>query len=541
MRALLSSLRRDTRGAISIAAAFGLTMLIGAAALAVDVGALHLDRRKLQGIADAAAMAAAAKPGEERAAAERIIAANCDCGIAIASITRGSYVADTGVAAEQRFTEGGASPNAVRIVLTRSHPLFFGRLITGRSSNVISARATGARRGYAAFSLGSRVAAVNGGVPNAILSALTGSELNLSVMDYNALASADVDLLAFSEALRTEIGVEALTFGQTLNSEVTLPQLLSALAAASSGSAAPVVEHMASRADPTTLIPASVIDLGPRHASARVDPANPVRVNLLSLMRAMLVTASAGRQVDLDLVSGLPGGSHIKVGLIIGEPPANSPLIAVTDDNEVVVRTAQVRLRVDTKVATPVATVEIPVLAELGSAAARISDIDCSKGSDEAVTLAVTTSPAMLAIGSVSDSDFRDMARPLDPKKARLLKLPLASVDAEAELVLSDLEEKSVAFSRGDIADGTVKTVSSTGLVAGAAKSLSDRMELTGSVLGIGLNLGALKTLVAQTVATAAPVLDGVLGQVTGVLGVHVGQADARINALRCGQARLVG
>lgn len=541
MRALLSSLHRDTRGAISIAAAFGLTMLIGAAALAVDIGALHLDRRKLQGIADAAAMAAAAKPGEERAAAERIIAANCDCGIVIASITRGSYAPDAGIAAEQRFTEGGSSPNAVRIVLTRSHPLFFGRLITGRNSNVISASATGARRGYAAFSLGSRVAAVNGGVPNAILSALTGSELGLSVMDYNALASADVDLLAFSEALRTEIGVEALTFGQTLNSEVTLPQVLSALAAASSGSAASVVDHMAARADPTTLIPASVIDLGPRHASARVDPANPVRVNLLSLMRAMLVTASADRQVDLDLVSGLPGGSHIKVGLIIGEPPANSPLIAVTDDNEVVVRTAQVRLRVDTKVATPVATVEIPVLAELGSASARISDIDCSKGRDEAVTLAVTTSPAMLAIGSVSDSDFRDMGSALDPKKVRLLKLPLASVDAEAELFLSDLEEKPVAFSRDDIADGTVKTVSSTGLVAGAAKSLSDRMELTGSVLGIGLNLGALKTLVAQTVATAAPVLDGVLEQVTAVLGLHVGQADARVNALRCGQARLVG
>lgn len=266
-----------------------------------------------------------------------------------------------------------------------------------------------------------------------------------------------------------------------------------------------------------------------------------MRVNLLSLMRAMLVTASADRQIDLDLASSLPGGSHIKVGLIVGEPLANSPLIAVTDDNAVVVRTAQVRLRVDTKVATPVATVEIPVIAELGSAAARISDIDCSKGSDEAVTLAVTTSPAMLAIGSVSDSDFRDMGRPLDPKKARLLKLPLASVDAEAELVLSDLEEKPVAFSRDDIAGGAVKTVSSTGLVAGAAKSLSDRMELTGSVLGIGLNLGALKTLVGQTVATAAPVLDGVLAQVTGVLGVHVGQADARVNALRCGQARLVG
>lgn len=541
IRAALHRLRREARASISVAAAFGLTMLIGAAALAVDIGSLHLDRRKLQGIADAAALAAAAKPGEERAAAERIIAANCDCGITIASLTNGSYAADVGIAAEQRFINGGASPNAVRIVLTRSHPLFFGRILTGRDSNVIRASATGARRGYAAFSLGSRVAAVSGGVPNAILSALTGSELNLSLMDYNALASADIDLLAFSDALRSEIGVEALTFGQTLDSHVTMPQVLSALAASTDGNAASVARHMAARSPATQLVPSSAIDLGPRHSSVRVDAANPVRVNLLSLMRTMLILGSADRQVDLDLVGALPGGSQVKLALIIGEPPAHSPLIAVTDDNEVVVRTAQVRLRLDSKIATPVATVELPILAELGSASARISDIDCGKNSAKAVTLAVTTSPASLAIGTVTDSEFRDMNRPLDPKKARLLKLPLASVDAEAELVLSDLAEKSVAFSRANIADGTVKTVSSTGLVAGAAKSLADRMDLSGSVLGIGLNLGALKSLVATTVGATAPLLDGVLQQVTGVLGVHVGQADARVNALRCGQAKLVG
>ena len=50
-----------------------------------------------------------------------------------------------------------------------------------------------------------------------------------------ALASADVDLLAFSEVLRSEVGVEALTFGQTLDSQVTMPQVLSALAAAAGG------------------------------------------------------------------------------------------------------------------------------------------------------------------------------------------------------------------------------------------------------------------------------------------------------------------
>jgi uncharacterized membrane protein len=212
----------------------------------------------------------------------------------------------------------------------------------------------------------------------------------------------------------------------------------------------------------------------------------------------------------------------------------------VTDTHDVVIRTAQVRLKVDTRVATPLASVHIPLLAELGSASARITDIDCAPNSSAAVTLAVVTSPAMVAIGTVDDGDFADMRRPLDPAPARLVKLPLVSIDARAEMTLADLNEKPVAFSRGEIDDGTVKTVSSSGLVAGAAESLADDLELDVNVLGLGLNLGALTTVVGEAVALAAPVLDGVLGDLTGLLGLHVGQADTRVNALRCGRARLV-
>ena len=541
--ALIETLRtlvRDGHAGISIATAFAMTMLIGAAALAVDVGSLYLDRRKLQGIADAAAMAAAGRPGEERAAAERIIAANCDCGIVIAVLTSGTYTPERAVVAEQRFAAGGASTNAVRISLTRNRPLYFGRVLTGKTDTVIRATATGARRGYAAFSLGSRVAAVNGGLPNALLSGLTGSNINLSLMDYEALATTDIDLLAFSDALRTEIDAEVLTFGQTLDSQVTTPQVVSALAAASDGQAARALEHIADRALPRSLLPSRAIDLGPRSSSIRIDPANPVKVNALSLLRAMLLLSSANRQVDLAVASSLPGGSGIDIALLIGEPPVHSPLIAITDTNQVVVRTAQVRLKIDAKVQTPLASVHVPVLAELGSASARISDIDCGPNSSAAVSLAVVTSPAMLAIGTVDASDFQNMQRPLDPRSARVVKLPLASVDAEAELMLSDLGEKQVAFSRNDIDDGRVKTVSSSGLVAGAAKSLSDRMDLRVNVLGIGLNLNALRTAVGDSVALAAPVLDTVIADITGLLGAHLGQADARVNALRCGKAKLV-
>ena len=540
MLSLLCRLVHSRRASISITTAFGMTMLIGSAAFAVDLGSLYLDRRKLQGIADAAAMAAAGRPGEERTAAERIIAANCDCGIEIAALTPGTYTADPSIAAEQRFTGGGASPNAVRVTLTRDRPLFFGSFLTGRQDSIIRATATGARRGYAAFSLGSRVAALNGGLPNALLSSLTGSEVSLSVMDYNALASTDIDLLAFSDALRIELDADVLTFGQTLNTQATLPQVVSALARASDGQAASALEHIADSALPRALLPSRAIDLGPRSSSIRVDAANPVKVNALSLLRTMLLLGNANRQVDLSLASSLPGGSGIDVALLVGEPPADSPLIAVTDTNDVIIRTAQVRLKIDTRVATPLASVHVPLLAELGSASARITDIDCAPNSSAAVSLGVVTSPAMVAIGTVPDGDFQDMQRPLDPQPARVVKLPLVSVNAGAQLTLSDLGEKPVAFSRSEIEEGRVKTVSSTGLVAGAAESLADEMELDVNVLGLVLNLNALTTIVGETVALAAPVLDSVLSDLTGLLGLQVGQADTRVNALRCGKSRLV-
>lgn len=532
-----SRLFRDRRGGVSIVTAFAMTMLIGSAAFAVDVGSLYLDRRKLQGIADAAALAAAAQPSEGLTAARRVVTANCDCGIMITELAGGTYAADRDKPAESRFTPGGPSPNAVRVTLAQERPLFFGRLLTGRTG-MIRVSATGARQGYAAFSLGSRVAAVHGGLPNALLSALTGSQVNLSVMDYEALASADIDLLAFSDALRTEVGADVLTFGQTLDTEVTLPQLLSALAKASDGRVADTLEYLADRALPRTLIPSRAIDLGPRSSSIRIDGANPVNVNANDLLRAMLGLANGNRQLDLSVASELPGGSGVDVALIIGEPPADSPLIAVTDMEDVVVRTAQTRLKLETRVATPLASVEVPLLVELGSASARLTDIDCGAG--QGASLGVTTSPAMVAIGKVDDSTFRNMQRPLKPETARLLRLPLASVDAKAELVLSDLAEQPLHFTRDDIDSGRMKTVESGGLVAGAARSLTDGIDLRVNILGIGLTSKLLTDVVGGALGLAAPALDGVLSSVTGLLGVHLGEADARVNALRCGRTRLV-
>src|SRR3546814_12183232 len=117
----------------------------------------------------------------------------------------------------------------------------------------------------------------------------------------------------------------------------------------------------------------------------------------------------------------------------------------------------------------------------------------------------------MVAIGTVSDGDFQDMQRPLDPQPARVVKLPPVSIDAGAELILSDLNDKPVAFSRADIDDGQVQPVSSSRLPAGAAESLAAEMGLDDNGLGLSLKREALTSIVGEWVALGAQVLATIL------------------------------
>ncbi len=60
-------------------------------------------------------------------------------------------------------------------------------MILGRNSVTVTKRAVAARPGgppTAMFSIGSRLASLDGGLANSLLSALLGSRVSLTVMDY---------------------------------------------------------------------------------------------------------------------------------------------------------------------------------------------------------------------------------------------------------------------------------------------------------------------------------------------------------------------
>lgn len=521
--------------------------LVGAAAIGVDIGWIYLKSRQLQGAADLAAMAAAMEPANARVRAEAAARANGVTGAARVLVTLGRYEADAAKPRAERFVPG-PNPNAARVRIEQEAPLFFAAMFVRNGRMRIARTATAAQARLASFQIGSRLLALRGGVPNALLSALTGSTVSLSVMDYDALAHADVDLFTYVEALRADLDLHAATYDQTLHTQMdsgrALRVLADALDASGDAGAARVIAALADAAagrGPLALD--ALLDVGPYGAQDTLADARGARlgVNALDLANAILEIANGGRQVALDLGVGVPGLAQTRAWLAIGERPNNSPWLAVTDAKTVIIRTAQMRLYVEAELAAAgLASVRLPALIELASAQARLEAIECGHAPNRhRVTLSVAPSVGALSIADIDRSKLADFKTPLARKPARLAQAVLLTIEGQAHADLGGLEWRDVIFDGADIANGTVKTVQTRDIAQATVATLMDSLTL--QVKPLALNANALTAALAPVLRTAAPALDGLINTLSDLLGVRLGEADVRINGVRCRGAALVG
>lgn len=537
----LRSLWRDRRGGVSILTAILSMAMIGFAAFGIDVGMMTLSQRRLQGIADEAALAAAASSPDRRGeAVARLITANGLSDVTT-TITPGTYRADPSVTPANRFTPG-TDAGALRVTLTRPVTLFFGRALTGRNTTPVAASATARRIDMAAFSLGTRLANVSGGLPGALLNGLAGSDLALSLVDYNALVSGKVDLLPMTQALGTRIGLTGASFDTILAADVTLPTLLSAMADATSNPGTASLLRSLSLRVPGSKVPLTrLIDLGPLGKTTKATSRDLIAMDAYSMLRESLSIANGQRQVTLDLGASVPGLLSSKVLLAIGQRPVNSPWLAVAQDGSAIVRTAQQRLLIDTQIGVPLlANIQLPIFVETAAAQARLSGISCGSGTQR-VDLDVLPSPGTIAIAQIDRTRFNDMSQSPIGGEVALLQVPLARVMGYAKINLaSDSAWQRVSFNQSDIASLTSKTVTANSAVRGIASSLIGQVNLRLDVLGLGLGLSTLTGIVGAALTPIAPALDLLIGNLTDLLGLHVGQADVTVNGVRCGGATLV-
>ncbi|UAK26393.1 TadG family pilus assembly protein [Sphingomonas nostoxanthinifaciens] len=549
MKRLRSGLACDRRGSVTLLTAAALAIATAAMALAVDLGSLYAESRKLQGIADAAALSAAGNLSTATTSAQAAIDANNPRQPVTLTIVTGVYSPDPTVAAAARFTAGGTA-NAARVTLKENAPLYFGRIF-GLTSVHIGRNATAVRTDLAAFSLGSRAASLNGGIGNQLLSALTGSTISLSVADYNALATANFDLFSFVDALRTELKLTGLSYTQVLQTTTTLPHLLNALAATlttgGNAAAASAVAKLAGSVVSTTISPALLVNLGSLGAQDRTSGGQAILLGLNQFLQATLQTAGGARQMSLSLNGLIPGLASVNTTLAVGNRTASSPWLSVTSTGDTIVSTAQSRLYLEVQLLSSpalqllgISGIRLPVYVELAAAQARLSSISCSAAAGQSAILSVLPSLGHASIADVNTTALSNMSVIPAETPATIVNILGIKATASATIPLSDATWQSVPFNSTEIAARAVKTVSSSGTVSAIATGLDSKLAIGVAVGPLSLPDLTIGPLIKPILDLAAPLVDQLLSPLLDLLGIHLGQADVQINGVRCGTAALV-
>jgi uncharacterized membrane protein len=554
----LADFLNDRRGSIAVIAAASMTAMVGFTALGVDLANVYLQTRQLQGIADLAAMGAANDVQNAQATAAATVGANKWNGTVQTVAVAGTYEAASTLPANQRFSAGGAAPNAVQVTLTAPANLFFGQFLLGRSTINISRQATAASAQLASFSIGSGLVAVQNGVANALLTDLTGSQISLSAMDYNALVSAHVDLLQYTQALQTRLKLQGVSFGNVLSDSVSTSVALAALASvlntSGQSAAALAINQIVAAADTSNAIQLqNLVNLGPYAAQDHGNDVGSatISVQALNLTNAILELAQGDRQVQLSLGASIPGLTNVNVWLAIGQRPANSPWLTVNGDGSVVISTAQARIYVDSKVSpgagllsgAGVSLIDIPIYIQLASAQAKLSSLSCSATGDQpAVVLDVEPSLGQIALGQINTANLANFGQQITPTPATLVNAAVLNVKGQAQTDLGGAAWQTVAFTQSDIQLDAVKTVSTNDLVQATATSLLANTSLSVQVLGLGIGLGqsGVSSAVQSSLSTAAAPIDQTINALTSLLGVQLGYADVQVNGLRCNDVALV-
>jgi len=543
------------RGGVAIVTAIFATVILWCSAFAVDVASLYLDRRTAQGAVDLAAIAAARNIEDADRMARIALEDNGIGNISQLTITPGSYAADPGVDPALRFTAGTEPYNAVRVELRHEAPLYFAGALLGIPTVSVGTQAVAATTAQAAFSIGSRLLRLQGGLLNAVLGGLLGGNITLTAMDYEALLDSNVKLFDFMDALATELGIEAGTYSDVLNAGVNAGQVLDALASVTQSSgdagASAALRKMGSQSNAwnATVPLNSLVNLGPygnmslNSNSPGFDPG----INVMQMVSATGSVANGDSQVALNLGASIPGLASVLVDLAIGEPPQHSSWFTVGEKGANV-RTAQTRLKVVAEIAPdlilPGISVRVPLYVEVAYAESRLESVTCGVDpkSDARVEIAAKPGIDELWLGEVSSHAMKDFSGHPQVSKAKLVNLPLLKVLASAHAAATNVQADTLVFDWLDAEESTVKSVHTHDTLTTLLSTLVGDLDIDVNVLGLGLGLpGPISSAVSTGLAGTAPVLDSLVSGLLDALGIRLGEADVRLHGIRCDGSVLVG
>ncbi|WP_371233515.1 pilus assembly protein TadG-related protein [Pseudomonas sp. QE6] len=564
--------RERQRGAIGIMAAGTLLLALVCLALVIDTGRLYYEQRKLQRVADMAALEAAGQSGMcappqstngqgtnprdfalSSAAANGFVPASADDLVTkVGSIT---FDDEYGDKARRVFTEGGADLDSVKVDVARTVPssliLNVASLFSGAKAETrLSAEAVARRTAMAGISAGTTLATLDdqqAGLLNNLLNALLGSNLSLNAVGYRGLANANVDLLGLSDQMRAlGVNVAAGSVDSLLGAQASLAQLLGATVNAIDPSQVANLD--------TGVLGQQLLGAGVKSAAVTlgsvlsVDAPTSVRdqalkgsVNALDLITALAFVANRQHAVTLNTGVNLGGLASAKIQLWIVEPPQIAFGYPGKDSNgqwRTQVRTAALRANVTGTVSLPaVLSIDLGLALDVAQGTAALDSIACA-GVGKPVNVTVQAFPgiAQLYLGTFSNLQS---GTPITPIKVTVLKvlglgMGLAEADVSGKAVVGGVDAETLTYTVTQPSDLPSQPQTATSKLSdslsNALSDLSSSLEVTTYLAGAKVPLAWLVTDVLQLLVPAISALGSmVLDPLLQLLGVGLGTIDVRL------------
>lgn len=531
----------EEKGAVLVMVSIAMVAMIGATALAVDVGRVTSNNRTLQASADVIALDAGRAIGGATAAS--LSGASGAVVTAVqASATRNSVpfaklTVDLGTLSGSTFTliatpvlngaiqtvTSTSVPSAVRVTASGTVNFAF-----QKGAKTTNRAATAVRQATGMFSIGSWLASIPAG-GDGILNAILGDAFHLNAVSYNGLVNANVTL----EQIGLHMPVTALSPTQLLSTSVGIYDFMlasiAALNAQGNTAAVAVLNSMIVNASLTgTVQLGEFIDV----ASGGDAAAASASLNLLQLLTAsaFVLEKSSGHALAIPTTTiSVPGVASVTASVTVIEPPA----IYFGPVGLPRVSTAQVRLTVNPVINLALGvpgvlsvTVNgaLPLDLTVAGATATLSAINCATPS---ITVASTTQAVNLNSSVALDLGVKVLFLP----PAVLARL---SITAGAKTTATDY---STTFnSPTEFGPSNAKSVGSSALGLNGLLNITDA-NLT--ALGV-VNLSAVATLVVPAINTLLGSLDtALIVPLTKLLGVKLGGADIAALAVNCNGLRL--
>lgn len=542
-------------GGIGIFGALVLGLAVLFTAVSIDTGRLMLEQRRLQKIADMAALDASSASGNcgdgtagaADAAAQESAARNGYTGN-LGSETNGILLGITDSSGGVRqFTPSDPDvATAVQVTTSSTVPAslvaggIFGEQVT------LSAMAVAERQAVAAFSAGSLLLSLDSkesAVLNTLLNGILGSSLSLDAIGYQGIANTSVKLLDLVNA-SADVG----TVNELLNSDVAVSDLLQLYLDAVNSTGTADAQVITALGDLAAGVSSAAVHVGDVLNVTTPNPEDALNasVNLLDLITTTAIVANGTHALTLPLGINILGLS-INSLLEVIEPPqiAIGPPGKDADGNwKTQVNTAQIRLRTDVTGDVPIlplvlkAKVDLGINLQVAQGSAWLESIQCSRLSNSNSVVKIGAQPGIASLsitksGGVGPSG--EIVTQLNSilfgyKDALGLKIGL-------NLPLQDANSTELSYDV-DLSDSdslpVTQRASSTlgGSLGNGLSELADSLVITTEILGaLTLALGTILSLVISIVLE--PVLSGLASALfdplLSILGIEVGNLDVQL------------